>query len=60
MKKWLWIFIFIAFISLLCMLVNMFITPVPDWLIRTAGIITLVSLVVITYTTVRISIERKK
>jgi|GEM_PF-1442933 len=60
MKKLLWVFISACFLSLLCMLVNIFVTPIPDWLIRTAGIITLVSLAVITYATVRMSIERRK
>jgi hypothetical protein len=48
MKKYIWISISIIFIALSCMLVNTFIIPIPDWLITTAGIITLVTYGVVT------------
>jgi len=60
MKKSLWISIAITFAALLCLLINIFVTPIPDWQIRTAGIVTLVFLAITTYITVRISIGRGK
>jgi len=49
MKKSLWMSIAITFTALLCLLINIFVTPIPDWLIRTAGIVTLVFLAITTY-----------
>lgn len=57
MKKALYIFIIITFLALLVMLANMFVTPLPDWVVRVAGITTLVSLVVTTFVFVRIRMK---
>lgn len=53
MKKILYIFIGITFVALFVMLANIFITPMPDWAVRTAGITMLVSLLVTTFLVVR-------
>jgi hypothetical protein len=60
MKKGLRIFIAVGFISLFCLLINIFVTALPDWLIRTAGIVALVCVARITYTALRKNMGHKK
>lgn len=61
MKKigWLWVLIIISTASAICGLINIFITPLPDWFIRTSGIMQILVLPVIVFNIVRIQTERK-
>lgn len=61
MKKsgWFWGLIIILMIATLCNLVNHFVS-LPDWLVITSGILTILSLPVISYKVVRTHIERSK
>lgn len=62
MKKigWFWIIILVLVAAYACTLINHVITPLPDWLIRLSGIISIISLPVITYKSVRGYIEHSK
>lgn len=53
MKKAQTISISILVITLLVMGVNIFLSPLPDWVVRINGILLLVSLVSVVYTTVK-------
>jgi hypothetical protein len=53
MKRWLGVFVIVAFLFALCMFVNIFIITLPDWLIRASGITTLGCIAVLTYTVIK-------
>ncbi len=57
MEKILNVFIGITFVALLVLLANIFITSLPDWTVRAAGITTLVSYVATSFVFVRIRMK---
>lgn len=43
----------IAVIALLCMSINWFIVPMPDWVVRMVGIVMMVDLVILVYSGIK-------
>lgn len=53
MKKVQIISICVLLVSLLILQVNLFITPLPEWIVRVDGVILLVALFTVVYSTVK-------
>ncbi|GKX67029.1 hypothetical protein [Inconstantimicrobium mannanitabidum] len=49
----------IMIITIICMVINRFISPLPDVVIRVVGVIMLINLVVLSYSTVKLKSNNK-
>lgn len=47
--KWIWVFIALSMLSFFVVLIESFVMPLPDWIVRGVGIITILSLFVVMY-----------
>lgn len=54
MKKMQWVSICVLLVTVLVMVVNKFIFHLPDWLIRTDGIVMLIGVITVSYSTVKL------
>lgn len=58
MKKVWTVSVLALILALIVMAVNMFAVPLPDWTVRTAGVVLLLALAGTAYSTVRSSMKR--